>query len=444
MNEVEWLRPLVRSKFWDYGVVWKLRNDETSALEWLGCCCGGAEDDIQDGGEEGQLHKPCRDLVFQHLRKSDACEAIAKLPTTITLASGIHGKVLISGKARWLRLESSSSQNEKAGTKLLIPYLGCLIELYVVNNVPRDQNIIDFVISLYNTTLEQQTMNQFQDFLPSFPPLMDELKGIPVHQYLPATTQHNFDRSYEGSSTGLIPSDDPASLDSGFNYSSQSLCASTQSGGGGIIGSYLFGQNMDLMPSCSSGLMEENEEQLKAVAGPEKHKSKNLIAERNRRTKLKERIHCLRSVVPKITKMDILSTLGDSISYIMELKNKATDLQNELRDMEEEENYNRDELEESEEYRDPSIDMTHDIKVLVEVKRIGAKEFLLNFFGKQTQGGFLKLMEAVNSAGLTVTNANVTNFKGMASYILILAADHEEVQEQEVKDLLLNLSHSIG
>ncbi|XP_026379469.1 transcription factor ABORTED MICROSPORES-like [Papaver somniferum] len=112
--------------------------------------------------------------------------------------------------------------------------------------------------------------------------------------------------------------------------------------------------------------------------------------------------------------------------------------------MEEEENYNRDELEESEEYQDPSIDMTQDIKVQVEVKRIGVKEFLLNFFDKQTQGGFLKLMEAVNSAGLTVTNANVTNFKGMASYILILAADHEEVQEQEVKDLLLNLTHSNG
>ncbi|KAI3970486.1 hypothetical protein MKX01_024133 [Papaver californicum] len=442
MNEVEWLRPLMRSKFWDYGVIWKLRNDATSVMEWLGCCCGGGEDDIQDGSGEGHLYKPCRDLVFQHFRKTKACEAIAKLPTTLTLASGIHGRVLISGKARWVRLESSSCQNEKVGTKLLIPYLGCLIELYVANNVPRDQNIIDFVISLYNnTTLEQQTMNPIQDFHPSFPPLVDGLNGIPVHQYLPITTQHNFDSSYEGSSTGSIPSDDPAPLDSGFNYSSQSFCASTQSGG--IVGSYLFGQNMDLMPSCSSGLMEENEEHLK-VAGPEKHKSKNLIAERNRRTKLKERIHCLRSVVPKITKMDILSTLGDSISYIMELKNKVTDLQNELKDMEEEENYNHDELEESEEYQEPSIDMTQDIKVQVEVRCIGVKEFLLNFFGKQTQGGFLKLMEAVNSAGLTVTNANVTNFKGMASYIFTLAADNEKIQEQEVKDLLLNLIHNNG
>ncbi|KAI3976261.1 hypothetical protein MKX01_021803 [Papaver californicum] len=417
MNEVEWLRPLMKSKFWDYGVAWKPRNDATSVMEWLGCCCGGAEDDIQDGGE-GHLYKPCRDMVFQHLRKSKACEAIAKLPTTVTLASGIHGKVLIFGKARWLRLEPSSCQN-----------------------VPRDQNIVDFVISLYNTTLEQQTMNPFQDFLPSFPPLVDDLNGIPVHQYLPITTQHNFYPSYQGSSTGSISSDDPASLDSGFNYSSQSFCASTQSGG--IVGSYLFGQNMNLMPSCSSGLMEENEEHLK-VAGPEKHKSKNLIAERNRRTKLKERIHCLRSVVPKITKMDILSTLGDSISYIMELKNKVTDLQNELKDMQEEEKYNHDELEESEEYQDPSIDMTQDIKVQGEVKRIGVKEFLLNFFGKQTQGGFLKLMEAVNSAGLTVTNSNVTNFKGMASYILILAADNEGIQEQELKNLLLNLTHSNG
>ncbi|MCL7024333.1 hypothetical protein MKW94_011817 [Papaver nudicaule] len=436
MNEVEWLRPLMRSKFWDYGVVWKLRNDATSVMEWLGCCCGGADDEIQDGGEEGQSSKPCRDLVFQHFRKTKACEAIAKLPPTLTLASGIHGKVLISGKARWLRLESNSCQNEKAGTKLLIPYLGCLIELYVAKNVPRDENIIHFVISLYNTTLEQQTMNSIQHFLPSFPPLVDGLNGIPVHQYLPVTTQHNFDPSYEGSSTGSIPSDDPASFDSSFNYSSQSLCASTQSGG--IVGNYLLG--MDLMPSFSSGLIEENEEHLK-VPGPEKHKSKNLIAERNRRTKLKERIHCLRSVVPKISKMDILSTLGDSISYILELKSKVIDLQNELKDMEEAENYNHNELQESEQYHNPSVDTKQDIKVQVEVKQIGAKEFLLNFLCRQTQGGFLKLMEAANSAGLTVTNANVTSFKGMASYILILAADNEEIQEQGVKDLVLNLTH---
>lgn len=54
----------------------------------------------------------------------------------------------------------------------------------------------------------------------------------------------------------------------------------------------------------------------------------------------------------------------------------------------------------------------------MEVNQIGQREFLIKVYCEMKRGGFARLMEALHSFGLQVTNAYVNTFDGRVQNIL--------------------------
>ncbi|XP_004148407.1 transcription factor bHLH61 [Cucumis sativus] len=79
--------------------------------------------------------------------------------------------------------------------------------------------------------------------------------------------------------------------------------------------------------TCSSSSSLERKNRAKKLQG---QPSKNLMAERRRRKRLNDRLSMLRSIVPKISKMDRTAILADAIEYMKELLEKIGNLQNEV------------------------------------------------------------------------------------------------------------------
>ncbi|KAF5188436.1 Transcription factor bhlh [Thalictrum thalictroides] len=92
-------------------------------------------------------------------------------------------------------------------------------------------------------------------------------------------------------------------------------------------------QATESVPAFNMGLCHEKKNKIKKLDG---QPSKNLMAERRRRKRLNDRLSMLRSVVPRISKMDRTSILGDTIEYMKELLDKIKNLQG---DTEEESNH---------------------------------------------------------------------------------------------------------
>lgn len=244
----------------------------------------------------------------------------------------------------------------------------------------------------------------------------------------------------------------------------------------------------DSISDCSDQIEDDDDQ--KAMGRPGKrHQSKNLKAERKRRKKLNDRLYSLRSLVPNISKMDKASTLGDAIEFVKELQKQVKDLQEELEEMPEEEeakqnDNNKDNVHLEIPDQNAVVDgdgelpnvlrnaiadlgtkcssstksgaltklnqdlLSTDVKaqqmeVQVEVSQAEGNEFFVKIFCEDKPGGFLKLMEAMNSLGLEVTNANVITYRSLVLNVFRVERRNSEiVQADQVRDSLLALTRN--
>ncbi|XP_044492651.1 transcription factor bHLH90 isoform X2 [Mangifera indica] len=451
---VEWLRPFVESKAWDYCVVWKLGDDPSRFIEWMGCCCSGGGGNYGNVNvkEEREVQVPlCRDAHFKHPVRSNACEALALLPSFMPLYSGIHGEVVTANKPRWLsntHASDSTQSPESIGTRVFVPVFGGLIELFAAKHISEDQKFLELIIAHCNFSVEQVLsagsyanldLNEsfdplLEENLQTYPPSLHSLTFIPRIQVLPQVTQYSTHLSNEGSSNIYNISNENPLFDSSYGYGYAPL-------NGPLQQSIRKSSTCKIAKKDNTVLKEQTGLVLscdkKAPRKPEKEHchSKNLITERKRRNKIKDGLFTLRALVPKISKMDRAAILGDAIEYIKELQQEKKKLQAELKEIEEpdckKENAeikqsNLDELHEGttnmspteHNKNTPSCGENEKTEVQIEVNHISKRDFLIKLFCDQKQGGFARLMKAINFLDLQVVDANVTTFNGKVLNIL--------------------------
>ncbi|XP_010526883.1 PREDICTED: transcription factor ABORTED MICROSPORES-like [Tarenaya hassleriana] len=203
--------------------------------------------------------------------------------------------------------------------------------------------------------------------------------------------------------------------------------------------------NMHHVAECGNPSLLDKEQQ--DVDDEEEHDEDQMMAERMMRKLLNDRLYKLRCLVPNISKLDKASIISDAIDHIKELQKEVKELQEEL-----EKNSDT-----ADQHRQcggmSSIDGADNELMMkgggvfesqVEVamaKVDGSYEFSVKVICEYELGGFTKLMEALDSLGLVVINANTTRSLDLVSNVFkVERKDGEMVQADHVRDSLMKIT----
>ncbi|CAG7883321.1 unnamed protein product [Brassica rapa] len=501
-NLLEKLRPLVGARAWDYCVLWRL-NEDQRFVKWMGCCCGGTQL-IEEAGTEEFSFGSCRDVMFHHPR-TKSCEVLSHLPSSIPLDSGIYAETLLTNQTGWLTESSEPGfMQETICTRVLVPIPGGLVELFATRHVAEDQNVVDFVMGHCNMLMDETvTINMMVGVEVESKPYGMLLPGD-IHQKGSSKDEEMmnlpspYDISADQIRLNFLPqmndyeSQQHLKMKSDYDHHHQTLGYDLPENGNNInpfntvaeegmsvmgeasllVNEQQVGNDKEMNENatgsdCSDQIDDEDDPKCKKKTG--KHtQAKNLHAERRRRKKLNDRLYALRSLVPRITKLDRASILGDAINYVKELQNEAKELQDELEDNSETEdgsnrqqggmslngtvltgfhqglscNSNLPDMKQDVDLENCN-DKGQEMEPQVDVAHLDGREFFVKVICEYKPGGFTRLMEALDSLGLEVTNANTTRFLSLVSNVFkVEKNDSEMVPAEHVRNSLLEITRN--
>ncbi|KAK3151995.1 hypothetical protein QOZ80_2BG0153020 [Eleusine coracana subsp. coracana] len=429
------LRPLVGADAWDYCIYWRLSPDQRF-LEMAGFCCSSEF--------EAQV------------------SALGDLPSSISLDSssvGMHAEAMVSNQPIW---QSSCVTEVAAKYSTSMAEEEQMAELVMAQCGERDEGVHQawgeppppgFAWGDAGEAADTQQRMYAAASLNLF-------DAGDVDPFLAAAAAGGWQQQQYAAAGG---SEEPLSA-SAVAQQEQAAAGRAESGSEGC--------NLEGDDDV------DGEQGGEGKGGGKRQQCKNLVAERNRRKKLNNRLYTLRSLVPNITKMDRASILGDAIDYIVGLQNQVKALQEELEDpnnndappdvlldhpppasmvgLENDDSSShhhqqlagskrrgrRQEQQEEKEKEEEEEEKGHDMEPQVEVRQVEANEFFLQVLCERKPGRFVQLMDAVAALGLDVTNVNVTSHETLVLNVLRVQRKDNEVavQAERVRDSLLQVT----
>ncbi|KAL0702598.1 hypothetical protein Bca4012_058720 [Brassica carinata] len=419
-NLLEKLRPLVGARAWDYCVLWRLNEDQRVYAETLLTNQTGW---LSESSEPGFMQVAEDQNVVDFVLGN--CNMLMDETATINMmvADEVESKPygMLSGD-----IHQKGSKDEEM-MNLASPY-----------DISTDQMRLNF--------LPQMSDYEAQQHL--------KVKSDYLHQdlgYLPENgSKEMMGMNPFGTEDGMSVMGEPSLL-----VNEQQVANDKEMNENG---------RLDTGSDCSDQIDDEDDPKYKKKTG--KHsQAKNLLAERRRRKKLNDRLYALRSLVPRITKLDRASILGDAINYVKELQNEAKELQEELEENSETEdgsnrqqvgngtvvtgfhpgiscNSNVPNLKQDVDLENAN-DKGQEMEPQVDVAQLDGREFFVKVICEYKPGGFTRLMEALDSLGLEVTNANTTRFLSLVSNVFkVEKIDSEMVPAEHVRNSLLEITRN--